>query len=149
MKTTVEKTTEEIFGPVIFRYTRKQAIEDGVLVDVSETAKEAGIKFPTALTQAVYEQYVVVSPELKGEQDESGRLWDILWMFSCAVRSGRIDGEQGSFELIVVKLDRNDWQSNENPFEGDRERRLVKLKAVCGPSDDGTPCVTIMRPDED
>ncbi|MBL7116200.1 MAG: hypothetical protein ISS35_10575, partial [Kiritimatiellae bacterium] len=105
MKTTVEKTTEEIFGPVIFQYTRKQAIEDGVLVDVSETAKEAGIKFPTALTQAVYEQYVVVSPALKGEQDESGRLWDILWMFSCAVRSGRIDGEQGSFELIVVKLD--------------------------------------------
>ena len=148
MKTTVEKTTEDIFGPVISCYTRKQAIEDGVLVDVSETAREAGIKFPSALTHAVYEQYVVVSPELKGEQDESGRLWDILWMFSCAVRGGRIDGEQGSFELIVVKSDRNDWQSNEKPYEGDRKRRLVKLKAVCGPNDDGTPCVTIMRPDE-
>ena len=149
MKTTVEKTTEEIFGPVIFQYTRKQAIEDGVLVDVSETAREAGIKFPTALTQAGYEQYVVVSPELKGEQDESGRLWDILWMFSCAVRSGRIDGDQGSFELIVARPDRNDWKSNEIPFEGDRKRRLVRLKAVCGPDDDGAACITIMRPEED
>ena len=149
MKTTMEKTTEEIFGPVIFRYTRKQAIEDGVLVDVTKTAMEASIKFPTALTQAVYEQYVVVSPEMKGEQDESGRLWDILWMFSCAVRGGRIDGAQGSFELIVAKPDGNDWQSNENPFEGDRKRRLVKLKAVCGPDDHGAACITIMRPEED
>lgn len=32
------------FGPVVFSYTRAQAIEDGVLVDVSEMAKEAGIK---------------------------------------------------------------------------------------------------------
>jgi len=149
MKTTTEKTTEEIFGPVIFRYTRKQAIEDGVLVDVSETAQEAGIKLPTALTQAVFEQYVAVSPEMKGEQDESGRLWDILWMFSCAVRGGQIDGEQGSFELIVAKPDRNDWQGNEKPFEGDRKRRLVTLKAVCGPNDEGSACITIMRPEED
>ena len=149
MKTTIEKTTEEIFGPVISQYTRKQAIDDGVLVDVTETAREAGIKLPTALTQAVYAQYVAVPPEQKRQQDESGRLWDILWMFSCAIRSGRIDGKQGSFELIVAKPDRNDWQTNENPFEGDRERRLVKLKAVCGPDDHGAACITIMRPEED
>jgi hypothetical protein len=30
---------------VISTYTRAQALEDGVLVDVSEMAKEAGIKF--------------------------------------------------------------------------------------------------------
>ena len=149
MKTNIEKTTEEIFGPVISRYTRKQATDDGVLVDVSQTAKEAGITLPTAMTQAVYAQYVAVPPELKGQQDESGRRWDILWMFSCAIRSGRTDGKQGSFELIVAKPDRNDWQSNENPFEGDRERRLVKLKAVYGPDDNGAACITIMRPEED
>jgi hypothetical protein len=27
--------------------------------------------------------------------------------------------------------------------------KLVHLKAVCGPDDDGTPCLTIMTPDED
>ena len=149
MKTTVEKTTEEIFGPVIFSYTRKQAIEDGVLVDVSETAKEAGIKLPTALTQAVYEEYVVVPHEQEGQQDESGRLWDILWMFSCAVRAGRVNGSEGRFDLIVAKPDKGDWQANEKVFEGDRERRLVTLKVVCGPNDDASPCITIMRPEED
>ena len=149
MKTAVDKEVAEAFGPVIFSYTRKQAIEDGVLVDVSETAREAGVKLPTALTRGVYEQYVGVPPEFAGQQDESGRLWDLLWMFSCAVRGGRISGEQGSFDLIVVKPDKNDWQGNEKPFEGDRERRLVALKAVCGPNDDGLPCITILRPEED
>jgi len=33
---------EDTFGPVIFSYSRAQAIEDGVLVDVTETAKEGG-----------------------------------------------------------------------------------------------------------
>ena len=36
------------FDPVIFAYTRAQAIEDGILVDVSDTAREAGFKIPVA-----------------------------------------------------------------------------------------------------
>ena len=39
---------------LIFAYTRKQAIEDGVLIDVTETAKEAGLRFPTAITAAAW-----------------------------------------------------------------------------------------------
>src|SRR5690606_22501667 len=37
----------EIAMDIIFAYTRAQAIADGVLIDVSNTAREAGIKFPT------------------------------------------------------------------------------------------------------
>jgi len=37
---------------VVSIYTRKQAISDGVLVDVTDMAKEAGIKYPVALTAA-------------------------------------------------------------------------------------------------
>ena len=40
---------------VIHRYTRKQAIEDGILVDLSEIAGEAGIKYPVAVTRGVFE----------------------------------------------------------------------------------------------
>jgi hypothetical protein len=43
----------ERFDPVIFRYSRRQALEYGVLVDVTETAKEAYIKSPMALTARV------------------------------------------------------------------------------------------------
>jgi len=44
---------DELFGPVIDAYSRAQAIEDGVLVDVSATAREAGLRYPVALTRAV------------------------------------------------------------------------------------------------
>lgn len=36
-----DKTITEVFGEVIHSYTRAQAIADGVLVDISETAREA------------------------------------------------------------------------------------------------------------
>ena len=36
------------FDPVISVYTRAQAIEDGIIVDVSETAREAGFNIPVA-----------------------------------------------------------------------------------------------------
>ncbi|EQD30141.1 hypothetical protein B2A_14268, partial [mine drainage metagenome] len=50
----VSETTKEAEMPatmfseddVISRYTRAQAIEDGVLVEVSELAREAGFRFP-------------------------------------------------------------------------------------------------------
>jgi hypothetical protein len=44
-----------MFGPedLIHRYTRAGALADGVLVDVSAVAREAGIRFPVALTRAV------------------------------------------------------------------------------------------------
>ena len=35
---------------LIHRYSRADALRDGVLVDVSATAREAGIRFPVALT---------------------------------------------------------------------------------------------------
>jgi Family of unknown function (DUF6573) len=46
----------------VHRYTRAQAIEDGVLIDVSATAREAGIRYPVALTSAVWGRCVAVPP---------------------------------------------------------------------------------------
>jgi hypothetical protein len=37
---------------LIYRYTRADALRDGVLIDVSEVAREAGFKWPVALTAA-------------------------------------------------------------------------------------------------
>ncbi len=59
------------FGPVIYAYTRAQALEDGGQVDVSETAREAGIRFPVYLTRAVWNAYVEVPPGVHC-QDEAG-----------------------------------------------------------------------------
>ena len=68
------------FGPVIFAYTRAQAIEDGILVDVSETAREAGFKIPVAVTRTVWDRIIALPEGYRGFQDERGRLWDVLWM---------------------------------------------------------------------
>ena len=121
---------------VLYAYTRKDALADGVQIDVSEMASEAGLKFPVYLTRAVWENYVRV-PDGVRCQDEQGRLWDIVWMLRCAAR--RTSGPQMLFGLHV----RNDKR--------DRTPPLVNLKAVCGPRDidDPQPAITVMLPDED
>jgi hypothetical protein len=119
---------------LIHRYTRAHALADGELVDVSSVAREAGIRYPTALTRAVWERYVKVPPGVAG-QDEPGRLWDIVWMLSLAIR--RSTGTLVAFALHV----RDDNRERTPP--------LVRLKAICGPGDQGEPVITVMLPEED
>ena len=119
---------------VIHTYTRKQAMEDGVLVDVSVTAKEAGINFPVALTSTVWDIYVVPSEKLEGcGQSVSGRLWDLLWMF-------RMNALKTNSSLLFFSC----------IFLSEHEvREEVKFKALCGPGDNSETVITIMLPMED
>jgi hypothetical protein len=124
------------FGAVVYSYTRAQAVADGVQVEVTKTAKEAGIKFPVFLTRTVFDAYVAVPPDVSG-QDEAGRLWDVVWMLRFAIQKTRSGVERLPFALYV---------RNNN-----RAAKLVKLIAVAGPLDidDPAPCITVMMPDED
>ena len=130
-----EEPKDPIFGEVIYSYSRAQAIEDGVLVDIStlrpDLVQNAGIKFPVAMTSEVWEECVVV-PEGVEAQDLTGRLWDVLFMFRTVAK--HFEGDTLLFQLYV----RND---NRGP-------KRVRLKAVCGPGDQGEPCITIMKPDQ-
>ena len=121
---------------ILHSYSRREAIDDGVLIDVTDTAKEAGFRIPVAVTAAVWAEYVTVPDGVEG-QDERGRLWDVLFMLLMAIRSGRESGAEIRYQLHV----RNDNRVGEPP--------LVELKSVCGPNDDGTPCVTVMLLEED
>jgi hypothetical protein len=121
---------------IIFGYSRAQAIADGVLVDVSKVAREAGLRFPVALTRAAWERCVTVPPGVVC-QDEQGRLWSLCWMLACAARRAPAGADTVHFAVHV----RNDNREGTPP--------LVQLKAVCGPGDDGRPVVTVMLPDED
>lgn len=128
--------TDSPFGPVIYSYTRKQAIADGFQVDVTKTAQEAGIGFPVFLTRTVFDSYVAVPPDVAG-QDEAGRLWDIVWMLRFAILRARTGADRIPVALYV----RND----------NRAAHLIKLVATCGPLDieDPQPAITVMMPDED
>ena len=44
----------DIFGEPISTYSRAQAIEDGVLVDITRYAQRAGFRFPVAVTAGLY-----------------------------------------------------------------------------------------------
>ena len=124
------------FGPVVYSYTRAQAVADGVQVEVTKTAQEAGIRFPVFLTRTVYDSFVAVPPGVTA-QDEAGRLWDIVWMLRFAILRSR----PGCDRLPVALYVRND----------NRAARLIKLVAVCAALDidDPQPSITVMLPDED
>ena len=68
-------------------HTRKQALEDGFLIDPGEIAKEAGIKYPVAITSALWHGYIKPDEESESAgQSTEGRLWDLLCMFMHAAR---------------------------------------------------------------
>jgi hypothetical protein len=119
---------------LIHRYTRAEAIADGVLIDVSATAKEAGFQYPVAVTRAAWERCVAVPPGVLC-QDETGRLWDVLFLLRLAIARSA-GGPEVRFAVHV----RNDNR--------DRTPPLVRLKALCGPGDRGEPVITVLMPDE-
>lgn len=120
---------------VIFTYTRAQAIEDGVLIDVTQQAKEYGFRFPVAVTSAVWEDSVSWDNDTEAAyQDESGRLADILWMALLSTR--RTKGSQSCFDVFRIP-------------KGKTLPTSVTLKSVCGPGDTAEPVITIMLPWED
>lgn len=60
--------------PIVFSYSRAQAIADGVLVDLTEWARETGFTVPVVCTSAVWHGYIVPKDELRHVgQSERGR----------------------------------------------------------------------------
>ncbi len=149
-----ETTTGGLFtdADVIHRYSRAQAIEDGVLVDVSETAREAGIVFPVAVTQTVWsdccewtEADTKRSRSLACGQSTRGRLWDIVNLARFAIKIAARQRARGVDPLsreLVFGLKRL-------PRPGNGRRQNVRLKLVVGYGDTGESVITIMQPDED
>ncbi|MBI2798944.1 MAG: hypothetical protein HYX63_01455 [Gammaproteobacteria bacterium] len=130
----------EIFGEPISTYTRAQAIEDGFFVDVSETALEAGFKIPVAITSAAWADCVAwteADNKRQTYQDESGRLWDVLWMARCVVRQA-MERSEIYYRLLRVK----------NGGRG-RVPKMATLKMMVSGGDNGEPVITIMLPGED
>lgn len=117
---------------VISRYTRAQALDDGVLVDVSEMAHEAGFVIPVAVTQAVWSDVNDIPPS-QSHQDVNGRLWDLLYMSFLRARVA----PKGTDEMYTRFI----------MHQGRKTYYTVKLQI--GPGDNAEPVITIMRPEED
>ena len=123
-------------APVIYSYTRAQAIEDGVLVDLTDWAKETGFKIPLACTSAVWSGYIEPPKgTMECGQSERGRAHDVLWMLYLAIRRAARGEDRLLFKVIFL--------------QAPHRHETVKLKAICSPGDRGEPVLTIMLPEED
>lgn len=121
---------------VIFAYSRADALADGVLVDVSGMAKEAGFTVPVAVTANLWAD-IQTFPEGSGE-DGTGRLWDVLCIGRIAIGQAMAKNGGNSSELLYNLLLSREGLSS-----------IYTLKSVIGPGDQGEPVLTLMRPDED
>lgn len=125
----------------IHTYTRAQALDDGVLVDATQQAREVGFTVPFALTAAAFSDCVEWSDtdqQAKGDagQSQAGRLWDVLWLAYLAART--TDSDRVAF--VVHRVPRN------GPSLAPEAAHLV---LHIHPGDKGEPVLTVLQPDED
>lgn len=121
---------------IIYSYSRAQALADGVLIDVSELAREAGFKLPVAVSDTLYHGYLTPPPELAKEGlSLTGRLWDALSVLRFVIKAAP-STDRISFSVLLQ-------------MAPDAEPEPVDLLAVCGPDDSGFPVITVMLPSDD
>ena len=117
----------ELFGELIYSYTRAQALADGVLVDLSERARACGIRYPTACTAGLW-ALIEAIPESDREMREIAmavRISAVLSALLDAIRAAR-GTDRVHFRALGTAL----W-------------------AQCGPGDTAAPVITILRDGED
>lgn len=145
---------DNFWGEEIFRYTRAQAIADGMLIDLTSATddkgqllcREAGFKVPVAITRSAWAKTIEAGGtwtaegegeilELKGGQSLTGRLWDVLHMLRVACLQAGSD-DRIHFQILV-------------DVNGDGRHEVARLWALCGSGDDAKPVITIMLEGED
>lgn len=130
-----------LFGPAIYSYTRAQAIEDGVLINLGMFVSDAGIpvlelvgiRLPVAMTSAAYD---LVIGERDGELLPSDEATRRVIYFLATLKRAIVADRSGDPQLLEFTCTSVDLKQ-------------LELKAVCGPGDDARPVITVMLPTED
>ena len=122
----------------VYTYTRQNAIDDGVLVNVSEMATEAGFRYPVAITERL-NNHIENIPEEYSHEDYFGRLWDVLLMGMMNIKRA-MKYRQESPIVLYDLISHSKGQEHED---------LTTLKIMVHGGDNGEPAMTIMFPDED
>jgi len=120
-----ELQDDQPLGPIIFSYTRKQAIEDGVLVDVTALARRRGFKIHTVITCAA-----LVEITCGCEPTESFYQTSILAALTKLFEEIRKPENRNTDRIHFRLADLHLW-------------------SLIGPGDEGEPVLTIMLEGED
>ena len=135
---------------IVFSYTTKQAVDDGVLVKLDpEIVLRSPVILPVYLTETVWRRYVEIPEEFKGIQDMNARIGDMLFMF--AYQAKKCSGSVLKFKFTCQIPKSRGTLTNETKSEISFQHREVELKAVITAQDidDPKPAIFIMLPWEE
>ena len=127
------RTPAETWGladPDQQRKTRRDAIDDGDLIEITRMGRDIGITFPLAVS-ARAAQSMVPFPNIP-QETVTENLWDTLHAFRDKARTTT----EGEFEFQA-----SIYLNGLVP--------TLTFRAAVSPGDDGEPVITIMLPDED
>jgi hypothetical protein len=110
-------------------HSRETALKEEFIFDISKLATEAGIIYPTAITDTLME---LVNNKPKHE-DKEGRIWDILTMLKYAIKKAKPNTSTLKFSLILNEI----LTHKKNP-------QGIELKAIVHGGDNQEPVITIM-----
>jgi hypothetical protein len=130
---------------IIVAYTRKEALEDGEQILLSEKCPtECKLyRHPVYCTAEVWNLTESAVSSLDHRNDLAGIVWDIMFMSAKAPGRKMLDERTCEFVVIVQGADRKpDYISDELPH--------YRMISKCGPTDidNPSPCITIMFPEE-
>lgn len=120
---------------VIDGRTHIQAIQNGMLVDVSAWARRAGITYPTAVTSLVWRDCIVVATLISESNNIGDRLWDVLWTLRLDACNPPLGDGRTEF-WVPIQLKPNTQET-------------VLLVALNGLGDELESVITIMLPSEE
>jgi len=104
---------------LIFSYSRAQAIEDGVLLDITDAAKRSDFLLPT-----------VISSNLLNQIDAENQLPVLLATFHDKWKFRPTDDDMMTTQTLS------------------KTGRLLTVHLHIGPGDDGEPVLTMMLPED-
>jgi hypothetical protein len=126
----------DLFGPGIYSYSRSQALADGVLIDISDIAREAGFRWPVAVSARLCHDVLNPGHSLAARgQSLEGRIWDMLNVLWLASKSSP-DTSRLTFSPLFV-------------MAPDGPPIPITLITTVGPGDQGEPVLTIFLPEDD
>ncbi len=139
----VQQPIKDFFGPAQSTYTRENALSDGVLVDVSDIAIDAGIRIPIAITSEAWSHYVQWTSDDADKQDrtyqnETGRLWNIFKVLKFALMGKSTRSPAFLFEIACVARDGQSYLAE-----------AMDVKCILGQDENGKACITLMMPGQD
>ena len=125
-------------GEVIDVYTCRQALEDGVLVEVSWMAEEAGLPCPTAITAGLHDDLPSIPRERTFSQSYEDQFWDVLFLARLTARR-RIWENPTAISInqaVCPEIERR------------QHLRMLDMWLHAGPGDNLEPVITIGIPED-